>query len=101
MRPALTYDPLHNPFQNRFNYPVTCRRDEMQADGYKVWLRERNKGNCKTQTNSTTSPPSLISAKQMASGSEAFDPAHWGRLFAIGIVLFLLLLASWAVLRAF
>ena len=101
MRPALTYDSLHNPFHNRFNDPVTSRRDEMQAYAYKVWLRERNQGNCNTQTNSTAPHPSVIAGKQAASGQDAFDPTHWGRLFASGIVLFLLLLASWAVLRAF
>jgi hypothetical protein len=39
MRPA---NSLHNPFINRFNDPVTRRRDEMQCDEYVAWLRERN-----------------------------------------------------------
>jgi hypothetical protein len=35
---------IHNPFQNRFNYPVTRRLDEMQAAEYMLWLRQRNDG---------------------------------------------------------
>ena len=34
---------LHNPFHNRFNDPVSRRQDELQAEGYMVWLRERNR----------------------------------------------------------
>jgi len=41
MRPAYS---LHNPFINRFNEPVTRRKDEMQCDEYMAWLRERNLG---------------------------------------------------------
>ena len=33
---------LHNPFHNRFNDPVSQRQDELQTEGYMVWLRERN-----------------------------------------------------------
>jgi hypothetical protein len=101
MRSALTYDSLHNPFHNRFNVPVTSRRDEMQAYAHQVWLRERNQGNCKAQRNSTAATLSLMDAKQTASGSDAFEPTHWGRLFASVIALFLVLLASTAVLKAF
>jgi hypothetical protein len=36
---------LHNPFQNRFNVPVTHRLDEMQAVTNMVWLHERTVGN--------------------------------------------------------
>jgi hypothetical protein len=98
MRPALTYDSLHNPFHNRFNDPVTWRRDEMQAYAYKVWLRERNQLSCKTQCNSTVPTSSVTIAKQTASGSDAFDPKHWGRLYASVLALFLFLLISAAVL---
>jgi hypothetical protein len=101
MRPALTYDSLHNPFHNRFNDPVTSRRDEMQAYAYEVWLRKRDQGNYKTQTNPTASPTPVIASKQATSGLDALDPTHWGRLFASGVVLFLVLLASAAVLKAF
>ena len=41
MRPAYS---LHNPFINRFNEPVTRRKDEMQCNEYMAWLRERNLG---------------------------------------------------------
>lgn len=44
MRHALTNNPLHNPFNNRFKVPVTRRDDEMQADGYTTWLLEKNPG---------------------------------------------------------
>ena len=33
---------LHNPFHNRFNDPVARRQDELQSEGYMVWLRQRN-----------------------------------------------------------
>lgn len=42
MKDALFNHLLHNPFQNRFNAPVTRRRDDMQAEAYIGWLRERN-----------------------------------------------------------
>ena len=41
---ALPNQAIHNPFQNRFNYPVTHRRDDMQSNGYRAWLRARNEG---------------------------------------------------------
>lgn len=34
---------LHNPFQNRFNVPVTQRHDEMQSYAHMVWQRERDR----------------------------------------------------------
>jgi hypothetical protein len=98
MRPELTYNSLHNPFNNRFNYPVTCRRDEMQAYAHKAWLRERNQCGWQTQSNSKATPPSVIFAKQTASSSDAFDPKHWGRLYASVIAAFLFLLVSAAAL---
>ena len=97
MRPALTYDSLHNPFHNRFNDPVTCRRDEMQAYAYKVWLRERNRTGCQTQSNSTASPSSLIGAEQRSSVSDELETIHGGGILVI-FTLFLVLLASLAML---
>ncbi|HEY6120820.1 MAG TPA: hypothetical protein VIV66_12740, partial [Pyrinomonadaceae bacterium] len=44
MSQALPNNLIHNPFHNRFNDPVTQRRDEMQAHENVVWLRERNEG---------------------------------------------------------
>ncbi len=41
----MSNDSLHNPFRNRFNYPVTWRLDEMQAHENVVWLRLRNHSN--------------------------------------------------------
>jgi hypothetical protein len=42
MKPQLPNPLLHNPFQNRFNDPVSRRQDELQAEGYMMWLRDRN-----------------------------------------------------------
>jgi hypothetical protein len=42
MRQVLPKNLLHNPFQNRFNDPVTRRQDDMQSYAYTAWLRERN-----------------------------------------------------------
>ena len=42
MKSELPNPLLNNPFHNRFNDPVSRRQDELQAEGYMVWLRERN-----------------------------------------------------------
>jgi hypothetical protein len=42
MKAELPNPLLHNPFHNRFNVPVSQRRDELQSEGYMIWLRERN-----------------------------------------------------------
>jgi len=42
MRHEIPKNLLHNPFQNRFDDPVTRRLDDMQSHAYSVWLRERN-----------------------------------------------------------
>lgn len=97
MRPALPNNLLHNPFDNRFNDPVTRRHDEMQAYAYKVWLRERNQGTCHTQiiprTMSTASPVT----KRSAHVPDAIAPTHAGT-FAEVFVLFVVLLLSVAML---
>jgi hypothetical protein len=41
MKAELPNPLLHNPFHNRFNDPVSQRRDEL-SEGYMLWLRERN-----------------------------------------------------------
>ncbi|HZE69651.1 MAG TPA: hypothetical protein VE135_09025 [Pyrinomonadaceae bacterium] len=51
MSQALPNNLLHNPFHNRFNDPVTQRRDEMQAHENAVWLRERNANQVPSSTN--------------------------------------------------
>jgi hypothetical protein len=33
---------LHNPFYNKFNVPVTQRRDSMQAHANVVWLHQHH-----------------------------------------------------------
>jgi hypothetical protein len=42
MKVVLPNHLLNNPFQNRFNEPVSRRQDELQSEAYMVWLRERN-----------------------------------------------------------
>jgi hypothetical protein len=91
MKPSLTYDSLHNPFRNRFDHPVTCRLDEMQSYAHKVWLRERNQGNCGTQCNAGAMPMSAIVDKPTASSAGALDPWNGGKLFASILALFLVL----------
>jgi hypothetical protein len=44
-----TTHPLHNPFINRFNDPVSRRHDEMQSHEYMVWLRDRDQVTLQTQ----------------------------------------------------
>jgi len=73
---------LHNPFINRFNEPVTRRRDEMQCDEYMAWLRERNLG---LSTRRTT----VVRAS-----------AHLGRMIAGFCGLLVLLISIAAFVRA-
>ena len=84
MSQSLTNNPLHNPFENRFNDPVTRRHDEMQADAYMMWLRERNQG-C-GQTEGAT----IVSDQTESNNDEA--------TFASVLALFLVLVVSVAVL---
>jgi hypothetical protein len=74
---------LHNPFINRFNEPVTRRRDEMQCDEYMAWLRERNLG---------------ISARRRTNVVRA--SAHLGRMIAGFCGLLVLLISIAAFVRA-
>ena len=78
-----TAHPLHNPFINRFNDPVSRRLDDMQSYEYMVWLRERDQLNRQTQQNSQL--------------SIAKESTHIGRLFA-GVFGILVLLVSFAML---
>ena len=75
---------LHNPFINRFNEPVTRRRDEMQCDEYMAWLRERNLG--------TSAGRSTTVARASA---------HMGRMIAGVFGLLVLLISIAAFVRAF
>jgi hypothetical protein len=86
MRPALRDDVLHNPFNNRFNDPVTRRHDEMQAYAHMVWLRERNQ--CSQSENGSQSSIT----KQGARISEATKPRNSGRIFGSAFALFLVVL---------
>jgi hypothetical protein len=82
MRAAYT---LHNPFINRFNEPVTRRRDEMQCDEYTAWLRERNLG---------------ISTRRSTYTTVATASAHLGRMIAGFCGLLVLLISIAAFMRA-
>jgi len=50
-----TTHPLHNPFINRFNDPVSRRHDEMQSHEHMVWLRDRDQVTLQTQQHSQMS----------------------------------------------
>jgi len=36
-------DPLHNPFYNKFNDPVSRRHGDAQAHEYTSWLKDQNR----------------------------------------------------------
>ena len=88
MSQALPNNLLHNPFHNRFNDPVTQRRDEMQAHENAVWLRERN-------ANQVSS--SAILNKGVSTASHLSLGGVLAGVFALLIVLLL----SASVLKAF
>jgi hypothetical protein len=75
---------LHNPFINRFNEPVTRRRDEMQCDEYMAWLRDRNLG--------------ISRRRSCTSVARAY--AHLGRMIAGFCGLLVLLISIAAFVRA-
>ena len=93
MRSA-THNYLHNPFQNRFNDPVSQRRDDMQADANVVWLRERREG-------------SPINSSASRGRNELGQSSDWlianlsGRVFAGIFSLLIIVLVSVVVLKAF
>jgi hypothetical protein len=87
MRVALPNNSIHNPFNNRFNDPVTRRHDDMQAYAYMVWLRDRNQATCNVQ-----------SPERTASATDAVEHSHGGRTF--GFALFLVVLSLAVLLRA-
>ena len=78
MRQALPSNLLHNPFYNRFNDPVTQRRDEMQAYENMLWLRERNG----THIDSASAALSTPGDNQTTSSSTSSQPSRLGRVFA-------------------
>lgn len=90
MRQALPNNVLHNPFHNRSNYPVTQRRDDMQAYANVVWMRERSEG---LQTNANAELLSKIVDEQRTSSSKA-SPPDWGELTSGVLPLLLILLVS-------
>ena len=94
MSQALPNNLLHNPFHNRFNDPVTQRRDEMQAHENVVWLRERNEGNQAVRW-------STIVDEQTTSDSNASTISRVAQIFAGVLALLLVLIVSASVLKAF
>jgi len=91
MRPLIN-DPFHNPFQNRFNVPVHHRHDEMQAQAYMVWLKERNQLVRETETSINE-----VQSTATVAGQNVWDESesrHWGRLLAALFALVLALLIS-------
>ena len=88
MKPDLTNDVLHNPFKNRFNYPVTWRLDEMQA--HSNLLRERDQ--------SETDFLPMRSKEHGQDFVRQSEPKYEGQMFASVFGLFILLLATMFVL---
>jgi hypothetical protein len=43
MKSPTSKHPFHNPFYNRFNDPVTRRREDLQGQAYTLWLKEQNR----------------------------------------------------------
>ncbi len=84
MKPDLTYDVIHNPFRNRFNYPVTWRLDEMQAHSNVMRKRDQN------ETNFPASR-SKVNAQDFVRRSE---PKHDGGRFASVFALFIVLVTT-------
>ena len=93
MRQALANN-LHNPFYNRFQDPVTQRRDEMQAYENVIWLRERNEGTLTNSAPSTTIFDKETNVSNVLQLSGA-------RIFAGLFALLLVLLVSVSVLKGF
>lgn len=91
MRPLIN-DPFHNPFQNRFNVPVHHRHDEMQAQAYMVWLKERNQLVRETEASINELHSPVFVARQNVSDEP--ESRQWGRLLAVLFVLVLALLIS-------
>jgi len=77
-----TTHPLHNPFINRFNDPVSRRHDEMQSHEYMVWLRDRDRA---------------IVQQEHSRMSIAKESAHAVRLLA-GVFGLFVLIVSFALL---
>ena len=68
MSQALANNLIHNPFFNRFNDPVTHRRDEMQSNENVTWLRERNE-------NATSNPvrwSAIVDNQRLSQGRQIF-----------------------------
>jgi hypothetical protein len=100
MKPATT-NPLHNPFYNRFNDPVTRRQDTMQAEADMVWLRERDRGICPALCNVESGPSSVTVPDQTADVAKASEPELAGRIFKVFTLFFVLLLSLAVLLKLF
>ena len=87
---------LHNPFQNRFNDPVTHRHDEGQAYANMVWLRERS------LMDSNASGMATTIGNQTSQHGDSAASTPGGRTLAGYFSLLLILLVSVvALMRAF
>jgi hypothetical protein len=61
-----TTHPLHNPFINRFNDPVSRRHDEMQSHEYMVWLRDRDQVTLQTHSRMSIAKESARAVRLLA-----------------------------------
>jgi hypothetical protein len=89
MRHELSSNLLHNPFHNRFNVPVTHRRDSLQAHANVVWLHQRNE---RALSRATVAPTIDKQATTSSESDEAIRVfSEIGALLVVLISLFVLL----------
>lgn len=76
---------LRNPFQNRFNDPVTWRLDEMQAHSNVIWPRQRTQGTHETDSDTVSS--TLMTEDFVMRSDTKYDGGKFTGVFALFIVL--------------
>jgi hypothetical protein len=102
MKSEFSSNLLHNPFHNRFNVPVTQRRDSMHAHANVVWLHQYKET---ALTDSTmfplpveqttkvfTSPVDELSATSRQKSNDSRSLADWFPLLLVIIVSIIVLL---------
>jgi len=82
MKVALSSNLLHNPFQNRFNDPVTQRLDDMQSAENMIWLRQRDQGHPEIAV-----PSSRSDVEQSSDTLEPKQVIRFSDVFALVLVL--------------
>ena len=90
----LTNDILHNPFRNRFHYPVTWRLDEMQAHSNVIRMRDQGSVQSRVSLSGTEAENCWDRSESQPVG----ESKHEGKMFASALALLVALLASVIVL---